>query len=94
MKQVYIQRKGDRELLIEYYKKFKTLSNKELIKSYNNSVDLGIVGVHAQGLHLIAKRKVFMERFGKSPIKLEANIIISLSNKIKLKSKNYIELYK
>ena len=92
MKHIYIPRTGDRELLIEFYKKFRTLSNQELIDSYNSSVDLGIVGAHAQGLHLIAERKVFMERFGKSPIKIEDNIIISLSKKIKLKSKNFKEL--
>jgi hypothetical protein len=54
----------------------------DLIEKYNKAVDSGIVGVHAQALHLLALRKVFIERLGKSPIVIEDEFIISLSGKI------------
>lgn len=92
MEQIYIQRKGDRKELFKYRDMFMVYSNKQLIESYNNSVDTGIVGAHQQALYLIALKKVFNIRFGKSPIKIEDNIIISLSGKIVQEGESYVEL--
>ena len=92
MEHVHIQRGGDREKLIKYNDMFDSYSNKELIDSYNSSVNTGIVGVHEQALFLIAKRWVFNNRFGKSPIKLKDNILISLSGKIAQEGDSYTEL--
>ena len=92
MKHVHIQRKGDREKLIKYNDIYDSYSNKELIDSYNSSVDTGIVGSHEQALNLIAKRWIFNKRFGKSPIKIKDNILISLSGKIVEEGNSYTEL--
>ena len=92
MEQIYNQRKGDSEELFKYKDMFKVYSNKELIDTYNNSVDTDIVGVHQQALYLIALKEVFYNRFGKSPVKIKDGIIISFSSRIVLKGKSYIEL--
>ena len=92
MEHVHIQREGDPEKLFKYRDMFKAYSNKELIDSYNRSVDTGIVGSHQQALHLISIRWVFNNRFGKSPIKIKDNIIISLSCKIAQEGESYTEL--
>jgi hypothetical protein len=82
MKHVFISREGDKEQFVKNFERQKKLSNQELIAKYNNAVDTGIVGVHAQALHLLAMRKVFIERIGKSPIVIEDEFIISLTDKI------------
>ena len=82
MKHVFISREGDKEQFVKNFESIKKLSNQDLIEKYNNAVDSGIVGVHAQALHLLALRKVFIERIGKSPIVIEDDIVISLSGKI------------
>lgn len=91
MEQLYIPRKGDRERVQENLEYFKAKTNQELIDSYNDSVNVGIVGDHGQGLHLIAMRIEFLKRFDKSPVILQENIIISLSGKIKLQGNTYVE---
>lgn len=94
MKYVYIARKGDRESVIKNYNYYSEVSNNELIKTYNGSVKTGIVGVHAQALFLIALRKAFLERFGKSPVTVEDKIIIGLSGKIRQTQNSYSHLEK
>ena len=89
MQHVYIQREGDLEKVKEKLEYFKVKTNEELIDSYNDSVNCGIVGVHAQGLHLIAMRIEFLSRFKKSPVTLEDEIIIDLSGKIRFDGKSY-----
>jgi hypothetical protein len=63
MKHVYVSRKGDFEQVKENLEHFRAKTDKELIDSYNDSVDVGIVGVHGQGLHLMAMRIEFLRRF-------------------------------
>ena len=84
MEYLFIQRLGDREKIIELSVNFKDKTKQDLIESYNNSVTTGIVGVHAQAQMLIALRSAFKIAFGKSPIKIEDNSIISLTGKIEL----------
>ncbi|MDB9782833.1 hypothetical protein OAB88_06995 [Winogradskyella sp.] len=68
------------ESLIE----FKLCSKQDLVSRYNRSVEIGILGVHAQAQMLIALRSAFITAFGKAPINIEENIIISLTEKIEL----------
>ena len=84
MEYLFIQRPGDREKIMEMLGNFKKNSKQELVTSYNNSVTTGIVGVHAQAQMLVALHNAFGATFGKSPIKIEDNIIISLTGKIEL----------
>lgn len=84
MQYIFIQRPGDREKIIELVAAFKLKSKEELIEKYNNSVEVGIVGVHAQAQMLVALRNVFNSVFGKSPITIEDNLIIGLTGKIML----------
>ena len=84
MEHLFIQRSGDREKIKELLIEFKLCSKQDLISRYNRSVELGILGVHAQGQMLIALRFAFITTFGKSPINIEENAIISLTDKIEL----------
>ena len=81
MKYVFISRKGDQEVFKKFYRDLKDLPNETLLDQYNRQVDIGIVGVHAQALKLLALRKVFLDRYGKSPVLIEDDFIISLSGK-------------
>jgi hypothetical protein len=85
LEHLYIQRTGDRERVIELYENLKKSSKAELVASYNNTVRIGIMGAHAQGLHLIALNRSFLDAFQKSPIKIENNMLISLTGAIELK---------
>lgn len=84
MEYLFIQRPGDREKIMELSVNFKEKTKQDLIESYNNSFTTGIVGVHAQAQMLIVLRSAFKIAFGKSPIKIEDNSIISLTGKIEL----------
>jgi hypothetical protein len=86
---VFIQRKGDRERVMELYENLKKSREEELVEVYNNAVRIGILGAHAQALHLIALNHCFHDVFKKSPIKIEDNVIISLTGAIDLKDNNW-----
>ena len=79
MEYVFIARKDDAETFNKFYKSLEGLPNETILDQYNKQVEIGIVGVHAQALKLLALRKVFLERFGESPIHLEDDVIISLT---------------
>ncbi len=81
MKYVFISRKGDQEAFKEFYQDLIGLPNDALLMQYNRQAEIGIVGVHAQALKLLALRNVFLQRFGKSPILIEDDIVISLTGK-------------
>lgn len=78
MKHVFIPREGDKELFFEKVDYFRKQSNEKLIKAYQREANIGITGVHAQALHLLALRKVMIERFGESPITFEDGCVIDL----------------
>lgn len=84
MEYLFIQRTDDREKIMGFLGNFKKNSKQELVTHYNSSVTTGIVGVHAQAQMLVALNNAFGATFGKSPIKIEDNIIISLTGKIEL----------
>jgi hypothetical protein len=89
LEHVFIPRMGDRERVVELYENLKKSSKAELVASYNNAVRIGIVGVHAQALHLIALNWSFKDAFQKSPIKIEENVLISLTGAIDLKDDDW-----
>ncbi len=84
MEYLFIQRSGDREKIMELLIEFKLCTKQDLVSRYNRSVEVGILGVHAQAQMLIALRSAFITTFGKSPINIEENAIISLTDKIEL----------
>ena len=84
MEYLFIQRLGDREKIMELLIEFKQCSKQELVSRYNRTVEIGIVGAHAQAQMLVALYNAFKTAFGKSPIKVEENTIISLTGKIEL----------
>lgn len=92
MEYVFIQRQGDKEAVKELIDSFKKLSKIDLIKEYNSEVKIGIVGSHAQAQRIVALNIVFMSIFRKSPIKVEQNLIISLTGMIGLKNHDWYYL--
>ena len=89
MEYLFIQRPGDREKIMELLKEFKQCSKEELVSRYNRTVEVGIVGVHAQAQMLVALYNAFKTAFGKSPVKVEENIIISLTGKIEMNGEDW-----
>ena len=78
MKHLFMPREGDKERFLNNLGHFRKKSDQELIDAYQREANIGITGVHAQALHLLALRKVMKERFGESPITLEDGCIIGL----------------
>lgn len=74
MKQIYVPRKGDNEIIQKYILSFSNKSNQELIDAYNRQKK--IWGVHQQLLYLVALDKVFNERFDKSPISMRTILFL------------------
>jgi hypothetical protein len=60
------------------------LSSEELIGRYNKQVEIGIVGVYKQAIFLVALRWVFKKRFNQSPILVEENILVSITDHVQL----------
>lgn len=84
LKYVMIPRPGDRESALENVARLSTLSQEELLSKYNRQVEIGIVGVHAQAVMLLALRHIMLKVFGDSPVKFEENVLISLSGKARI----------
>jgi len=81
---LYISRKGDYEIIIDYKRLLEEKSIEELGAAYNREANCGIVGAHRQALYLIALRQEFIERLGESPIYVIDNMLIGLVGEIKL----------
>ena len=75
MKHIIILWEGDREIILNYYEKFKGYTDDELVEAFYREKRVGIVGVRRQGLYLVALRKAMLDRFGESGITLEENVI-------------------
>jgi hypothetical protein len=73
---------GDRERIIENIQRYESFSREELIDTYNKAWKLGLVGVRAQAIAYFALARVFLNVFGKSPIKVEDKIILRLTDPI------------
>lgn len=72
---VYISHPGDKQTIKERRESFKTLSGEEIIKAVEREKKIGIVGVHAQILLLIALWFEMRDRSIDSPILVEGNLI-------------------
>jgi hypothetical protein len=89
MEYVFIQRPGDREAVAAIVKEFEKLSKSQLVNQYNRMVQIGIVGVHAQALRIVALHNVFNRVFGISPIGVEDNVLIKLLGEIELRGEGW-----
>jgi hypothetical protein len=89
MKGIYVSRATDQESFNKYYTDLIQESNQHLIDEYNKQAKLGFVGVHQQIVYLIALRKVMNTRFGKSPIRIENEVVVSMSGQIYVMGNTY-----
>ena len=90
MKYILIQQPGFKERFLERLEAFKAQTSEELIDLYNSSVKTGIVGVYAQAIMLVALRHEIKRRFGVSPILLEDNMILSLTDIVEIQEGNLV----
>jgi hypothetical protein len=86
---VYFQRPGDKERIQSSYNDYMKCSLEELIATYNKAQNLGFVGVHAQGLAMIALHFCFLKVFGKSPFSFEEHTLLDFTGKIELYGSNW-----
>jgi hypothetical protein len=90
MEYVFIQQETDLPIFLKLFKEFQLFSKQDLVFRYNNNIRIGIVGSRAQAQMLIALYNAFNLSFGSSPIKIQNNLIISLTGKILLNGENWI----
>lgn len=84
MEYILVQHEGFKEEYLNQIKLLEGVSSDELVNRYNKEVDVGIVGVYAQGIFLAALRIAFVKQFKQSPILVQDNLIISLTDKVKI----------
>lgn len=89
MEYLFIQRPGEKEEILELLNNFKEYSKEALVEDYNKAVEIGIVGSRAQAQKLIALNITFNTVFSTSPIKIENNVSIRLTDKIELVGNNW-----
>jgi len=75
MKHVFTSGEGDQKLFLEFYDRLKNLNDEGLIEAYHRQMRLGMTGVHAQAVYVLALKKVMKGRFGKDFIPLEGGVI-------------------
>ena len=85
MEYILVQHEGFKEEYLNQIKPLEGVSSDELVRRYNKEVDTGIVGVYAQGIFLAALRIAFIKKFKQSPILIKDNVIIRLTDKVKIK---------
>jgi hypothetical protein len=95
LQHLYISRPGDKDRIRENYASLMDISDEQLVENYNRQARLGIVGVHAQVLFLLAMNVQFMFRFGTSPLTIKDQVIIRFSGLIELQGDgfSYTELF-
>ena len=84
-----LERTGDREFAIKMLSAYTQLDNAGLIEAYNSAWRVGIVGSHLQAVSYYALHIAFKKRFGVSPILIEDEIILSLTEPIELKGDSW-----
>ena len=75
MKHVFTSGEGDQKQFLEFYDRLKDLNDEKLIEAYYRQMRLGMTGVHAQAVYVLALRKVMKDRFGKDFISFERGMI-------------------
>lgn len=63
------------------FKKFENLSDQEAVFSYNRISKRGFF-VRQQAVQLLSLHYIFMRRFGRSPLIIEDNSVLRLTNQI------------
>jgi len=84
MAQLYEREEDDPIKIEQHLLEMETYSDAILIRQYNRLLRLGLRDFHFQKLYALALRIEFLRRFGKSPINLEENHIIRLTDEIEL----------
>lgn len=77
---IYIPSDSDKKQRQEFRNRLLSLTNDELVKSYNR--EKNIFGVHAQMVHLYEMHRIFLDRFGESPIVVKDDVLYCLGPKI------------
>ena len=54
MKHVFTSGEGDQNLFLEFYNSLKDLNDERLIEAYYRQMRLGMTGVHAQAIYVLA----------------------------------------
>ena len=85
-----LEKPGDREFAIKMLAAYTQLDNIEIIAAYNSAWEVGIVGSHLQAVSYYALHITFKKRFGVSPILIEDEIILSLTEPIELKGDSWV----
>ena len=84
MKYILTQQDGFKEKFLSALEYLGKYSPEEIVALYNKEVLNGIVGVYEQGVYLVALRLVLVRTFNQSPILIEENTIISLTDEVKI----------
>jgi len=84
-----LEKPGDREFAIKKLAAYNQLNNAGLVAAYNSAWNVGIVGSHLQAVSYYALHIAFKKRFGVSPILIEDDIILSLTEPIELKGDSW-----
>jgi len=79
-----LEKPGDREFAIKMLSAYTQLDNAGLIEAYNSAWKVGIIGSHLQAVSYYALHVALKRRFGASPILIEDEIILSLTDPIDL----------
>lgn len=84
MEYLFILKPSEKSIILDLISDLKKCSQEVLVEDYNKAVEIGILGSRAQAQRLIALNVAFKTHFSKSPIKIENNILIRLTDKIEL----------
>ncbi|WP_136467791.1 hypothetical protein [Flagellimonas onchidii] len=79
MKHWYLPRPNDKDKIGKLISRYSEYSKDEIVDLCRSAINTNIVGSHFQALHLIALNHVSKKILGKSPISIENNSIISIS---------------
>ena len=84
MKYILTQQNGFKEKYLSTLEYLGNYSPEKIVALYNKEVLKGIVGVYEQGVYLVALRLILVRTFNQSPILIEENTIISLTDEVKI----------
>lgn len=87
------QRESNLQQLLDFGLSLRQRTTESLVKSYNQNFQNGSFGVHAQSVFILALHREFLDRFGKSPMTLEQDCVITLSQFIIIDGSSYALIY-
>ena len=89
---VYTPQEGDAKHIEINVIALRRGSNRALIYEYRRHDDSGFYGVRSQLLWVIALHKVFLERFGRSPIQMEKSGMVTTTGPVAIIEDDWIQL--